>query len=70
MKHARRKTIQDQAPLSVDAGEILDENKVWEHLEADCSSDEDYRRIVGIGNGVAIGAFLWILVIAAVVVAL
>lgn len=70
MKHARQKTIHEQPPSSIDAGETLDESEVLEHLEADLSTDQDYRRIVGIGNGVAIGAVLWILLIATVLLAL
>ena len=70
MRRARQESIQDQHPLRADTGETLDESTVLEHLEADLASDEDYRRIVGIGNGVAIGALLWILLIAVVFIAI
>ncbi len=70
MRRARQKSIQDQHPLSADTGETLDEGTVLEHLEAELASDEDYRRIIGIGNGVAIGALLWSLLIAVVLTAI
>jgi len=70
VRHARQKTIHEHSSSSIDAGETLDESKVLEHLETDLSIDEDYRRIVGIGNGVAIGAVLWSLLIATVLLAL
>ncbi len=65
MRHAER--IQtDQTDVTEEA---LDEATVLEHLEADLSNDEDRRRIRGIGNGLAFGALLWILLITVVVVA-
>ena len=70
VRRARQEIIQDEHPLSAGTGETLDEATVLEHLEGELASDEDYRRIVGIGNGVAIGALLWILLIAVVLIAI
>lgn len=72
MGHARHKTLEADERLesaNIENTNVLDERKVLELLETALYND-DRNRIVGIGNGLAIGAALWALFITAVIVAL
>jgi len=72
MGHARRKTLEADERLesaNIENTNVLDEREVLEHLETALDND-DRNRIVGIGNGLAIGAALWAFLITAVIVAL
>ena len=72
MGHARHKTLEADERLesaNIENTNVLDEREVLEHLET-APDDDDRNRIVGIGNGLAIGAALWIVLVTAVVVAL
>lgn len=70
-QQAQTKSIPDPRPDSSDpdTGDSLGGRSVLELLEADISNHENYRRLVGIRNGLAIGALLWLLLIVAVVIA-
>ena len=59
-----------QHPLPENTDEPLDESSVLVHLEAGFDDDDDGRRIRGIRNGVVLGALLWMLLAAVVVIAL
>ncbi len=72
MGHARHKLREADERLesaNIENTNVLDERKVLELLETALDND-DRNRIVGIGNGLAIGAALWALFITAVIVAL
>ena len=71
MGHARHKTLEAERleSANIENTNVLDERKVLEHLETALDND-DRNRIVGIGNGLAIGAALWAAFITAVIVAL
>ena len=72
MGHARHKPLEVDQRLesaNIENTNVLDERKVLELLETALDND-DRNRIVGIGNGLAIGAALWALFITAVIVAL
>ncbi len=71
MEHARRKSFEaNERPESVYIENTLDGRKVLECLETDLDNDDDRNRIVGIGNGLLLGAALWIVLATAVVVSL
>ena len=73
MGHAQHKNLEvDERIESVysENTEVLDESKVLEHLETDIDHDDDHGRIIGIRNGVLVGAALWMVLITAVVIAL
>ena len=72
MGHARLKTLEADEQLesaNIENTNVLDEREVLEHLETDLEND-DRNRIVGIRNGILLGAALWALFITAVIVAL
>ena len=73
MGHAQRKILEAADRLeraSTENVQVMDERQVLECLETDLNSDDHYDRIVGIGNGILLGAALWIVLATAVVVAL
>ncbi len=73
MKHAQRESTEANrhfASAHTESAKVLDERTVLERLETDLG---DYYRgdpIVGIANGVVIGAVLWVFLLAAVFIAL
>ncbi len=72
MGHAERNSSQDRdyVKTDVEVDDTLSEATVLERLEADVLDDEDRCEVTGIGNGVVIGALVWIFVIGAVVIVL
>lgn len=69
MRDAQR-TPKQAYPYSAGSGrcgtEVLDESTVLEHLELDLAGTEDRNRIIGICNGLVLGAAMWLAVIFAV----
>ena len=73
MGHARRKIVEATDRLeraSTENDQVFGESQVLECLETDLDTDDHHDRIVGIGNGILLGAALWIILVTAVVVAL
>lgn len=69
MRNAQRKSrnVGDYfESLSADGGDLLDDGAALEHLEIDLDPREDRDRIIGIGNGLLLGAGLWLIVLVAV----
>ncbi len=73
MGHARRKIVEATDRLeraSTENVQVMDESQVLDCLETDFNSDDQHDPVVGIGNGIILGAALWIVLVTAVVVAL
>jgi len=71
MTHAQRENSDSNQYFertNTERGRPLDESMVIEHLETDFCGDEDRKRIVGITNGIFIGAILWLLLLTVVLI--
>jgi len=73
MGHARRKIVDATDRLEtagIENVQVMDESQVLDCLETDLNSDDQHDPVAGIGNGMLLGAALWIVLVTAVVVAL
>ena len=73
MGRARRKIVEATERLeraSTENIQIMDASQILECLETDLNSDDYHDCVVGIRNGILLGAALWIVLVTAVVVAL
>jgi len=73
MGRVRRKIVEATDRLeraSTENVQVMDASQVLECLETDLNTDDHHDCVVGIRNGILLGAALWAFFITAVIVAL
>jgi hypothetical protein len=68
MGYAEHRSVEEQhrGETRNEEGKVLGASEVLDLLRAESTGDHDRRRIVGIGNGLVIGAVLWAALVAVV----